>query len=142
METSKSNFLIGLAIGSAIGALAQRFSRTAKAKMLKKKIHNAMAKIADRAESLTETVRDKALDASTKTADKVADATFDVAEKADTLKSKVHAAALEAKKWIDGKDDADKSKAAAEKSQKIGYYNKQLKLRDVFSMLPDPFHLN
>ena len=52
METSKSNFLIGLAIGSAIGALAQRFSRTAKAKMLKKKIHNAMAKIADRAESL------------------------------------------------------------------------------------------
>ena len=33
-----------------------------------------------------------------KTADKVADATFDVAEKADTLKSKVHAAALEAKK--------------------------------------------
>ena len=51
METSKSNFLIGLAIGSAIGALAQRFSRTAKAKMLKKKIHNAMAKIADRAES-------------------------------------------------------------------------------------------
>lgn len=25
METSKSNFLIGLAIGSAIGALAQRF---------------------------------------------------------------------------------------------------------------------
>ena len=54
METSKSNFLIGLAIGSAIGALAQRFSRTAKAKMLKKKIHNAMAKIADRAESLTE----------------------------------------------------------------------------------------
>ena len=35
METSKSNFLIGLAIGSAIGALAQRFSRTAKAKMLK-----------------------------------------------------------------------------------------------------------
>ena len=66
METSKSNFLIGLAIGSAIGALAQRFSRTAKAKMLKKKIHNAMAKIADRAESLTETVRDKALDASTK----------------------------------------------------------------------------
>ena len=36
METSKSNFLIGLAIGSAIGALAQRFSRTAKAKMLKK----------------------------------------------------------------------------------------------------------
>lgn len=59
METSKSNFLIGLAIGSAIGALAQRFSRTAKAKMLKKKIHNAMAKIADRAESLTETVRTK-----------------------------------------------------------------------------------
>ena len=41
METSKSNFLIGLAIGSAIGALAHRFSRTAKAKMLKKKIHNA-----------------------------------------------------------------------------------------------------
>ena len=98
METNKSNFLIGLAIGSAIGALAQRFSRTAKAKMLKKKIHNAMAKIADRAESLAETVRDKALDASTKTADKVADATFDVAEKADTLKSKVHAAALEAQK--------------------------------------------
>ena len=61
METSKSNFLIGLAIGSAIGALAQRFSRTA---------------------------------------------------------------------------------CSCFRSQKIGYYNKQLKLRDVFSMLPDPFHLN
>ena len=57
-----------------------------------------MAKIADRAGSLAETVKDKALDAGTKAADKVADATFDVAEKADTLKSKVHAAALEAQK--------------------------------------------
>ena len=94
METSKSNFLIGLAIGSAIGALAQRFSRTAKAKMLKKKIHNAMAKIADRAESLTETVRDKALDASTKTADKIADATYDDAESAATLISKGQATAF------------------------------------------------
>ena len=57
-----------------------------------------MAKIADRAESLTETVRDKALAESTKTADKVVEATFEVDELADTLNSKVHAAALEAKK--------------------------------------------
>ena len=99
METKVNlTFLIGLAIGSAIRSTCSTFFTYGKSKMLKKKIHNAMAKIADRAESLAETVRDKALDAGTKTADKVADATFDVAEKADTLKSKVHAAALEAKK--------------------------------------------
>ena len=36
METSKSNFLIGLAIGSAIGALAQRFFTYGKSQDAKK----------------------------------------------------------------------------------------------------------
>ncbi|WP_077154773.1 hypothetical protein [Bacteroides bouchesdurhonensis] len=59
METSKSNFLIGLTIGSAIGALAYRYSRTAKAKILKKKIHHAITKITDQAEDITDTLKDK-----------------------------------------------------------------------------------
>lgn len=38
MENRNSNLWIGLGIGSVIGALAYRFSRTSKAKKLKEKV--------------------------------------------------------------------------------------------------------
>ena len=98
METSKSNFLIGLAIGSASEHLLNVFHVRQKQDAKKRKFIMPWQRLPIALKALQKPVRDKALDASTKTADKVADATFDVAEKADTLKSKVHAAALEAKK--------------------------------------------
>ena len=37
MEANRSNLLLGLAIGSVVGVFAHRFSRTTKAKILKRK---------------------------------------------------------------------------------------------------------
>lgn len=98
MGTSNSIFLSGLAIGSFIGVLAHRFSRTAKAKILKKRLHKVMTEIAEHTEEAAETAKEKMLDASRRTAEKFADLTFNVAEKADILKGRVHTAVSEAKK--------------------------------------------
>ena len=76
MENRTSDLWLGLGIGSVIGALVYRFSRTSKAKKLKKKV----------------------LDTGAAVADKVADKTFDLAEKADDLKGKMHTIAADAKK--------------------------------------------
>ena len=81
MENRTSDLWLGLGIGSVIGALVYRFSRTSKAKKLKKKVCDAFHKISGQA-----------------VADKVADKTFDLAEKADDLKGKMHTIAADAKK--------------------------------------------
>ncbi|WP_294633044.1 YtxH domain-containing protein [uncultured Bacteroides sp.] len=98
MEANRSNLLLGLAIGSVVGVFAHRFSRTTKAKILKKKIHHAMATVADRTEEFAEHAKKKVLYASNKAAEKMADVTLDIAEKVDDLKGKVHTAATEAKR--------------------------------------------
>ncbi len=97
MENSKSNIFIWLAIGSVIGVLACRFSHMAKAKVLKKEIFDAVAKIAGKTEGIAEIVKDKVMDAGAKAVYKAADATSEVAEKADLLKNKVHAATTDVK---------------------------------------------
>ena len=90
MENRTSDLWLGLGIGSVIGALVYRFSRTSKAKKLKKKVCDAFHKISGQAE--------KVLDTGAAVADKVADKTFDLAEKADDLKGKMHTIAADAKK--------------------------------------------
>ena len=45
MECGSTKFLVGLGIGSAIGALVYHFSRTAKAKKLKNDVFNALREI-------------------------------------------------------------------------------------------------
>ena len=45
MENKNSNFWIGLGIGSVIGAIVYRFSRTSKAKRLKRKVCDTFQKI-------------------------------------------------------------------------------------------------
>ena len=45
MGSGNAKFLVGLGIGSAIGALVYHFSRTAKAKKLKNDVFNALHEI-------------------------------------------------------------------------------------------------
>ena len=50
MECRHGNFWIGLGIGSILGAVAYRLSRTAKAKQLESEIYNAIHRIGRDAE--------------------------------------------------------------------------------------------
>ena len=94
MENRTSDLWLGLGIGSVIGALVYRFSRTSKAK----KVCDAFHKISGQAEEMLDTAKEKVLDTGAAVADKVADKTFDLAEKADDLKGKMHTIAADAKK--------------------------------------------
>lgn len=98
MENGKSNFLIGLGIGSVIGALVYRFWHSPKGKCMKEKVNHAFHKVTGESINMIDTVNDKVMDAETTVADKVADGTFYVAEKADEARDKVHSFADKAKK--------------------------------------------
>ena len=54
MENRNSSLWIGLGVGSVIGALAYRFSRTSKAKKLKEKVCDTFHKITGQAEDMLE----------------------------------------------------------------------------------------
>ena len=56
MECGSTKFLVGLGIGSAIGALVYHFSRTAKAKKLKNDVFNALREIEADAETAMEDI--------------------------------------------------------------------------------------
>lgn len=98
MECGKSNFLIGLGVGSVIGALIYRFCASPKGKMMKEKVNNAFHKVTGDAVDMIDTAKDQALNTGTKMADKVADGAFGVAEKTDDVRNKVHTFADNAKK--------------------------------------------
>ena len=87
MESGKSNFLIGLGVGSVIGALVYRFWHSPKGKRVKEKVNHAFQKVTGDGINMIDTVNDKVLDAGTK-----------VADKADDVRDKVHAMADKAKK--------------------------------------------
>ena len=63
MENRTSDLWLGLGIGSVIGALVYRFSRTSKAKKLKKKVCDAFHKISGQAELSTQLKRQMTLKA-------------------------------------------------------------------------------
>lgn len=98
MENRNPNLWIGLGIGSVIGALAYRFSRTSKAKKLKEKVCDTFHKITGQVEDVLDEAKEKTMDAGKNVADKVADKAFGLAEKTDDFKNKMHAMASEAKK--------------------------------------------
>jgi len=83
MERGKSNLIIGLGVGSVVGALVYHFWCSPKGKKMKEKV---------------DTGNDKVLDAGVEVADKVADGTFHIAEKADDVRNKVHTFSDKAKK--------------------------------------------
>ena len=79
MECRHGNFWIGLGIGSILGAVAYRLSRTAKARQLESDIYNAIHRIGRDAEIAAEAERKamnlglKAVETGAKVADKVAE---------------------------------------------------------------------
>lgn len=81
MECGNSKFLIGLGVGSAIGALVYHFSRTAKAKKLKNDVLKALHEIEVEAESAMEEAKVKAAKTGVKVAGKVAEKANEVKEK-------------------------------------------------------------
>ena len=70
MGSGNAKFLVGLGIGSAIGALVYHFSRTAKAKKLKNDVFNALHEIEADAELAVVEAKDKAVKAGAKVAGK------------------------------------------------------------------------
>lgn len=81
MECGNTKFLLGLGIGSAIGALIYHFSRTAKAERLKKDVLNALHEIEADAEAAMAEAKVKAAKTGVLVAGKVADKANDVKEK-------------------------------------------------------------
>ena len=81
MGSGNAKFLVGLGIGSAIGALAYHFSRTAKAKKLKNDVFNALHEIEADAELAVVEAKEKAVKTGAKVAEKVADKATEVKDK-------------------------------------------------------------
>jgi len=73
MECRHGNFWIGLGIGSILGAVAYRLSRTAKARQLESDIYNAIHRIGRDAERKAMNLGLKAVETGAKVADKVAE---------------------------------------------------------------------
>ncbi len=98
MTCKDSHFLIGLGVGSILGALAYGFARSSRGKRMKAEVCDALHRIEGHTEDLLEAAKEKALYAGERVADRVADETSAIAGKANDLKGKVHSLADEAKK--------------------------------------------
>lgn len=81
MGSGNAKFLVGLGVGSAIGALVYHFSRTAKAKKLKNDVFNALHEIEADAELAVVEAKEKAVKTGAKVAEKVADKATEVKDK-------------------------------------------------------------
>ena len=81
MECRHGNFWIGLGIGSILGAVAYRLSRTAKAKQLENDIYDAIHRIGRDAEAAAACAEKKAVEAGADIANKVAEEADKVAGK-------------------------------------------------------------
>lgn len=81
MGSGNAKFLVGLGIGSAIGALVYHFSRTAKAKKSKNDVFNALHEIEADAELAVVEAKEKAVKTGAKVAEKVADKATEVKDK-------------------------------------------------------------
>jgi len=92
MECRHGNFWIGLGIGSILGAVAYRLSRTAKAKQLENDIYDAIHRIGRDAEAAAACAEKKAMNLGVKAVEKAVEAGADiankVAEEADKVKDK------------------------------------------------------
>ncbi|WP_165157269.1 YtxH domain-containing protein [Parabacteroides sp. ZJ-118] len=90
MKTNCSKFWLGLGLGSIIGVVAYRFSRSSKGMALKEKTNQVFHQIGDKAGDMIDSAKNKMANIGTKVADKVADEASNITEKADDIKNKVH----------------------------------------------------
>ena len=104
MENRNSSLWIGLGIGTVIGTLAYRFSRTSKAKKLKEKVCNVFHKITGQTEDLLDEAKEKVADT-----DKVQDGADAVKDALKDAKKDVKQGAEKAKTEIkEGYEDVKK----------------------------------
>ncbi|WP_455593154.1 YtxH domain-containing protein [Bacteroides sp.] len=85
MGNGSAKFLLGLGIGSAIGALFYHFSHTSKAKKLKSDVFNALQELEVDAEAALLSAKEKAVHTGSKVAGKVADKATEVKSKLDGM---------------------------------------------------------
>ena len=90
MECRHGNFWIGLGIGSILGAVAYRLSRTAKARQLESDIYNAIHRIGRDAEIAAAEAERKAMNLGLKAVETGAKVADKVAEEADKAVGKSH----------------------------------------------------
>jgi len=90
MQSSTCKFLMGLGLGSVVGAIMYRCSKTDKAKEWKRKMCCAAQSAADKAGEWMTGAKEKASDVAEKMADHVADKAETVAQKAEEAKNKFH----------------------------------------------------
>ena len=81
---------MGLGLGSVLGAIMYRCSKTDKAKEWKKKMCCAAQSAAEKAGEWMAGAKDKAVDVAEKVADNVADKAEAMAQKAEDAKNKFH----------------------------------------------------
>lgn len=86
MGSGNAKFLLGLGIGSVIGALVYHFSRTARAKKLKNEVFNTLHEIEADAALALAGAKGKVVKVGSKVAGKVADKATEVKGKLDVLK--------------------------------------------------------
>ncbi|WP_294628720.1 YtxH domain-containing protein [uncultured Bacteroides sp.] len=88
MGCKNGNFWIGLGVGSVLGAVAYRFSRTAKAKQLESKISDAIHRIGSSAETAAACAKEKVKDVGQKAVETGAEIADKVATEADKMAGK------------------------------------------------------
>lgn len=88
MECRHGNFLIGLGLGSIIGAVVYRLSRTARARQLESEICDAIHRIGRDAEAAAACAERKAMNLDLKTVETGAEIADKVAAEADKMASK------------------------------------------------------
>ena len=88
MECRHGNFWIGLGLGSILGAIAYRLSRTAKAKQLENEIYDAIHRIGRDAEAAAACAEKKAKNLGLKAVETGAEIADKVAAEADKMAGK------------------------------------------------------
>lgn len=88
MECKHGNFWIGLGLGSIIGAVVYRLSRTARAKQLEQEICEAIHRIGHDAETAAACAERKAMNFGLQTVETGAKVADKVAEEADKIAGK------------------------------------------------------
>lgn len=100
MSCKHSNFWIGIGVGSVLGALAYRLSRTERVKKLERDIYDAIYRIGKDAELTLVDAENTALKMGVKAVEAGARAADRVAEKADKMAEEANKVAAKAKeKW-------------------------------------------
>lgn len=88
MECRHGNFWIGLGLGSILGAIAYRLSRTAKAKQLENEIYDAIHRIGRDAEAAAACAEKKAMNLGLKAVETGAEIADKVAAEANKMAGK------------------------------------------------------